>query len=176
MIKKLVIENIYNLKKNIEIKFNNDINILIGKECTFKTSILEYIYKQENNALFVDYLNHIHKKECHIKINYVRYYEVIDELFPNFNSIINNKFSYSQIVIIDLLYAASHCGSDHILLIDNIEKFLNIDQQRNIINNIKKITDCQIICSTQSPTIYYHGWLNKVIRMEQVIKENKCEK
>ena len=73
-----------------------------------------------------------------------------------------------QILIILLTTLLQH-RSPCILLMDEPEISLHIIWQRNLIQNIKQINpNCQIIMVTHSSTIFYQGWIDKVIRIEDI--------
>jgi hypothetical protein len=52
---------------------------------------------------------------------------------------------------------------------DEPEISLHIDWQRSLISNIRQINpNCQIIITTHSPTVWYQGWIEEVIQIEDI--------
>lgn len=68
--------------------------------------------------------------------------------------------------IYDMLEAVNRFAGPKLLIIDNIERGLYIDVQRTLISDLisKGGPNLKIICSTHSPTIYYQGWIDCVVR------------
>ena len=57
----------------------------------------------------------------------------------------------------------------YVLLMDEPEISLHIDWQRSLIRNVRQINpNCQVIVATHSPTIYYQGWIEQVVRIEDI--------
>ncbi len=58
------------------------------------------------------------------------------------------------------------CRVNNKVAIDNIELYLDISSQRDLINSIIEVNpNINLLCSTHSPTIYYSGWVDCIRRM-----------
>jgi predicted ATP-dependent endonuclease of OLD family len=80
-----------------------------------------------------------------------------------------NLSSGEKQILIILLKTLLQDKKDYILFMDEPEISLHIDWQRSLIKHIRQINpNCQIIITTHSPTIYYQGWIEKTIRIEEI--------
>ncbi|MCX5984279.1 MAG: AAA family ATPase [Nostocales cyanobacterium LacPavin_0920_SED1_MAG_38_18] len=80
-----------------------------------------------------------------------------------------NLSSGEKQILIILLTTLLQNGKDYILLMDEPEISLHIDWQRSLISNIRQINpNCQIIITTHSPTVWYQGWIEEVIQIEDI--------
>ncbi|MFN0035232.1 MAG: AAA family ATPase [Saprospiraceae bacterium] len=61
-------------------------------------------------------------------------------------------------------------GKPWILLMDEPEISLHIEWQRELIRLIRELnSECQIVAVTHSPTIFFKGWEDKMVRMDQIL-------
>lgn len=119
-----------------------DVNIVIGKNGIGKTSFLEHIANTHKSLVYM----------------FMRE-ELIEEGRKR------NSASHNLLVMLEAISLHSDCD---VILIDDIELFLDIDTQRTLISSIKELApNSQLICTTNSPTIYYQGWINKVVRLSE---------
>jgi energy-coupling factor transporter ATP-binding protein EcfA2 len=80
-----------------------------------------------------------------------------------------NLSSGEKQILIILLKALLQDRKKYILLMDEPEIALHIYWQRSLIEHIRQInSNCQIIITTHSPTIYYQGWIEKTTRIEEI--------
>jgi len=131
--------------------------------------------------------NHSHEKIPAIYETKNLFLEILSELFRQTNKKFDEKAFHflktglqtpilpenlssgeKQILII-LLTTLLSDRKEYILLLDEPEISLHIDWQRSLIKNIRQINpNGQIIIATHSPTVYYQGWTEKVIRIEEI--------
>jgi pentatricopeptide repeat protein len=68
-----------------------------------------------------------------------------------------------------LLQALLQDGKPSILLLDEPEISLHIDWQRDLINHIRELNgNCQIIAVTHSSNMYFRGWLENKLNIEEI--------
>lgn len=76
-----------------------------------------------------------------------------------------------QLLII-LLNVLLQDKKDYILLMDEPEISLHITWQQMLIEKILLLNpNCQLIIATHSPSVFGKGWRDKIVRMEELIKE-----
>lgn len=76
-----------------------------------------------------------------------------------------------QLLII-LLNVLLQDKKDYILLMDEPEISLHITWQQMLIEKILLLNpNCQLIIATHSPSVFGKGWRDKVVRMEELLKE-----
>ncbi len=80
-----------------------------------------------------------------------------------------NLSSGEKQILIILLNALLQDKKKFILFMDEPEISLHVDWQRKLINYIRLINpNVQIILATHSPTVYYQGWTEKAVRIEDI--------
>ena len=165
-------------------QLNSDVNILIGANGTYKSTILQIIdsdYHSIGNSkwLYSDYLLECPNlkveitKDNPIKVNFE---DEVDELKDKFSradklikEIIPSYKSYQECSAGQRSLLSIFACKGDIVILDNPENNLHIDWQRNLIKWIRELNPtCQIILTTHSPTIYYQGWIDKVTRIEEI--------
>lgn len=134
------------------VDLNKQVNIIIGIEYG-KTTLLKKIY-QEAASTFI-----LFDGNCGVG-------------FVPCDTSIYNDLSESQSRlkhIYNMLEAINRFEGSKLLIIDNIERGLHIDIQRTLISDLleKGGPDLKIICSTHSPTIWYQGWIDCVVRANE---------
>lgn len=161
--------------KHVSINFENNISIIVGKNHSYKTYILKEINRlynysfldmNINNPILYDNINSKFENILNKLLNlYDMRFDYLDKIFydSSNNPIIHLSRGQKQKYII--LYNSL---INNILLIDDIESSLDIQSQREILNSITELSNCQIICTTNSPSIYYRGFLENVIRTENL--------
>ena len=185
-IQSVKITNLYS--NNYEWQLTSDVNILVGANGTYKSTILDLIKLelQENYYAICQwfageeppniklqttepsyYCTTNHKNHLHSNVeNKVEFNALINSIMPNKLSYSSGEASLYNI----LAGAATNTYNQQLVyFLDNPENNLHINWQRNFIKWIKKLNPtCQIIMTTYSPTIYYSGWINKVTRIEDI--------
>ena len=189
-IQSVKITNLYG--NNYEWHLNPDVNILIGANGTYKSTILQLIKsKLVDKENYPDITLTLEQKpQSYFLITRTNWdvyclYNVRDNKeFKSFVDKITNttyisdsyygvakrSLSIGEFRLIDLLALASlNNNKQLILLLDNPENNLHIDWQCNLISWIRELNpDCQIIMTTHSPTIYYQGWIDKITKIENI--------
>lgn len=137
------------------IDLTRQVNIIIGSEMG-KTTLLKSLYHDAAKAI-----NALKSFDGNCGIGFI----------PCDSSIYNNlSESQSRLKhIYDMLEAVNRFAGPKLLIIDNIERGLHIDVQRTLISDLlsKGGPNLKIICSTHSPTIYYQGWIDCVVRANE---------
>lgn len=60
----------------------------------------------------------------------------------------------------------------NVLLMDEPELSLHIEWQRDLINALRKLNkNCQLVITTHSPSIFAAGWHNKIVYIDDIIKD-----
>jgi predicted ATPase len=185
-IQQVNITNLYG--NNYEWQLNSDVNILVGANGTYKSTILDLIKAEVDENYYgicqafageevpnielqttesdhhciTNHKNHLHSN--------VKDKVKFDSLIK---SIILGKLPYSsgERSLHNILAGAATKTYDQqlVLFLDNPENNLHIDWQRNLIKWIRELNpSCQIIMTTHSPTIFYSGWIDKVTRIEDI--------
>jgi predicted ATPase len=189
-IKSVKITNLYG--NNYEWHLNPDVNILIGANGTYKSTILQLIKsKLVDKENYPDITLTLEQKpQSYFLITRTNWdvyglYNVRDNKeFKSFVDKITNttyisdsyygvakrNLSIGEFRLIDLLALAPLDNNKQlILLLNNPENNLSIDWQRNLIEWIRQLNpSCQIIMSTHSPTIANESWIDKVTKIENI--------
>jgi predicted ATPase len=180
------ITNLYG--NNYEWHLSPDVNILVGANGTYKSTILELIKLelQENCYSIVQHFAGEEPPNIKLETTKLNYYcttNTKNHLHSNiddkvkFNSLVNSimpsYFSYSsgQSSLYNILAgtATNTYNQQLVYFLDNPENNLHINWQRNLIKWVRELNPtCQIIMTTHSPTIYYSGWIDKVTRIEGI--------
>ena len=62
--------------------------------------------------------------------------------------------------------------TEPLLVLDDVETSLDIYTQKDLINWVLEINpDIQLIFVTNSPTLYYSGWIDSVVRTSELLKQ-----
>ena len=139
------------------IDLTKQVNIIIGKEYG-KTTLLKKLYSEASFSC--EWPTLIHDNGSYgvgfVPCDTSTYIDMSE-------SQSRLKFMY------DLLDKMSRFNNPKLLIIDNIERGLHIDTQRTLISDLlsKGGPNLKIICSTHSPTIFYQGWIDCVIRANE---------
>lgn len=79
------------------------------------------------------------------------------------------KFTNGSDRLIDIL---NFCRMNDFVVIDNIDLYLDMNNQETIIQKIFEINpNITLLCTTHSPLIIMKGWLDKVVNIEDYNKE-----
>jgi len=164
----ILIENLKNdfvryqrdLSNQVEEAFNN-------KTATTQIDKIQSLYNTKN--LFIEKLNFLFKLTE----------KVFDEKNFNFkknkveNPIEVTKLSSGekQILII-LLTTLLQDNKKFVFLLDEPEISLHVEWQRELINHLRELNpNSQLVLATHSPTLYYKGWIDKTVRIEDLLSE-----
>ncbi|TAE59874.1 MAG: ATP-binding cassette domain-containing protein [Nostocales cyanobacterium] len=125
---------------------------------------IEAIY--EPKKTFIEIINklfiHTDKKFNEKEFNFIKN-GIQTPIFPQ------DLSSGEKQILIILLKTLLQDKQPYILSMDEPEISLHIDWQRSLIEHIRQINpNCQIIIATHSPTIFYQGWIEKTIRIEEI--------
>jgi predicted ATP-binding protein involved in virulence len=74
----------------------------------------------------------------------------------------------------DILLMADYLEgiTEPLLILDDIEIYLDLISQRNLINWVLEINpSIQLIFSSNSPTLYYSGWIDSVTRTSELLEQ-----
>jgi predicted ATP-dependent endonuclease of OLD family len=165
-IQSVKITNLYG--NDYEWQLNPDVNILIGANGTYKSTILALIKEanKEDDLYLFGETKLLIVKEGNLKFKYdepkyeihSKVLELLTKIIPNCNE---DWFpSDGAKCLINILNTVCHISENQqlVLFLDNPENNLHIDWQRNLIKWIRELNPtCQIIMTTHSPTIYYSG-------------------
>jgi predicted ATP-dependent endonuclease of OLD family len=176
-IQSVKITNLYG--NDYEWQLNPDVNILIGANGTYKSTILALIKEanKEDDLYLFGETKLLIVKEGNLKFKYdepkyeihSKVLELLTKIIPNCNE---DWFpSDGAKCLINILNTVCHISENQqlVLFLDNPENNLHIDWQRNLIKWIRELNPtCQIIMTTHSPTIYYSGWIDKVTRIKDI--------
>jgi predicted ATP-dependent endonuclease of OLD family len=141
MLKRIFSPNLFNW--NLKATKDCPVDILIGRNGTGKTSLL--------NSISSAYLEW---DSLPLPIHTVQ-----SSFYPNNPSVFRLKD------ITTAVEKYERC----ILIIDDAELYLDIDQQKEFIPYLLKVNpNCQLVLSTNSPTIYYSGYTDYVTRISNI--------
>ena len=175
-IQSVKITNLYG--NNYEWQLNPDVNILVGANGTYKSTILALISecnKESDLYFFPPALVKIVKEE---NLSFQRVSNILRVnskviKFIRKNSPFQNEayLSDGEKALLSILNTAYHSLNNQklVMFLDNPENNLHIDWQRNLIKWIRELNPtCQIIMTTHSPTIWYQGWIDSITHIEDI--------
>lgn len=133
------------------------VNVLIGPNGSGKTLILNNIKEQLNYRI-----------DCSVTYSYEpsTSHLVLKDLLEK------EHLSKGQERLKQILLMADYLIgiTDPLLILDDVETYLDIDTQRNLINWVLEINpSIQLILSSNSPTMYYRGWIDNVVRTSELL-------
>lgn len=189
-IQQVKITNLYG--NNYEWQLNPDVNILVGANGTYKSTILNLIKNKlvdKENYLDIT-LTFNQKPESYYLVTRTSWdayklYNVKDNnkfktfidkitnttyISDSYYGVTKRNLSLGEFRLIDLLSLTPLDNNKQlVLLLDNPENNLHIDWQRNLIKWIRELNPtCQIIMTTHSPTIWYQGWIKSITHIENI--------
>lgn len=180
-IQQVNITNLYG--NNYKWQLNPDVNILVGANGTYKSSIIKLLKLDDYNipkhsASYPDYLANCPNLEVEIvkdpiveieleaqaedlNQRFLRADKLIKEIIPNYKSY--QECSQGQRSLLSIF-----AYKTDIIFLDNPENNLHIDWQRNLIKWIRELNpNCQIIMTSHSPCIMT-DWENSIIQIEDI--------
>jgi len=158
------IENLKQKFVTYQRDLSNQVEEALRNNDKFQFDKISNIYNTKN--IFIDKLNelfsHTDKKFDEKAFHFLKE-GIQNPILPQ------NLSSGEKQIFIILLTSLLQDREKYILLLDEPEISLHIDWQRKLIENIRAINpNCQIILATHSPTVYYQGWTDKVIRVDDI--------
>lgn len=155
-----------------------DVNILIGANGTYKSTILALIRgikskDKETTVKIIKQEDSTIRSVPSIDFNYgltfenKRGTEFIKRIIPNYKGVLVRHSDGVQ-QLANILYIASSANKQLVLFLDNPENNLHIDWQEKLIDWIRELNPtCQIIMTTHSPDIVSH-YNDKVFSIKDI--------
>lgn len=159
----------FQLKKQIENYLNYQLNLT--KKIINKKQDVELVFSKRK--YFIETVNRLFEKT----------HKVIDEeengiIFLLADKTVIESYDLSsgekQLLII-LLTVLCQDEKPSILLMDEPEVSLHLRWQYELIEILRTLNpNCQLIIATHSPSIFNHGWRDKVFWIEDIVKEKEA--